>query len=183
MTDTLSREQIEFVKREGGYFRSDSDFVSLYNADELRHTLCDMALRSLDGKAVRTLFATDSWCPACGHNRDRSSVSTIAGGQGMHHCQMCDTPWLELDLSKINAATQGRSCGPESYDDSTIKARSHSPASAAPVQPQDGVVVPRETFESALHYIRHCGANQVARGAPHPQQWLVDALFAARPKE
>ena len=51
MTDTLSREQIEFVKRAGGYYRSDSDFVALYDGDELRHALCDMALRSLDAGA------------------------------------------------------------------------------------------------------------------------------------
>jgi len=45
---------------------------------------------------------------------------------------------------------------------------------------RQGVVVPEDVFTSALAYIKHCGSNQVARGLPHPQQWLVEALAAAK---
>ena len=44
------------------------------------------------------------------------------------------------------------------------------------------VLVPREIYQGALNYIQHCGANQIMRGEPHPQQWLVDGLLAAAPE-
>lgn len=45
----------------------------------------------------RILLATDPYCPACGHNRDKSSVSTIDRGLGYKECQMCAAQWLEVN--------------------------------------------------------------------------------------
>ena len=50
---------------------------------------------------------------------------------------------------------------------------------AAPVPQAGMVMVPREIFDGALNYINHCGSNQIMRGEPHPQQWIVDGLLAA----
>ena len=36
-----------------------------------------------------------------------------------------------------------------------------------------------KVLRAALPYVKHCGANQVMRGEPHPQQWLVDKMQAA----
>lgn len=41
------------------------------------------------------------------------------------------------------------------------------------------VQVPREIFEAGLNYIKHCGANAVMRGQPHPQQQIVDGFEKA----
>ena len=43
---------------------------------------------------------------------------------------------------------------------------------------EDTVRVPREHLQDALNYIKHCGANAVMRGQPHPQQQIVDWLEA-----
>lgn len=45
--------------------------------------------------------------------------------------------------------------------------------------PEVVVLVPADTFQAALNYIRHVGANAVMRGQPHPQQWIVDGLELA----
>ena len=62
-----------------------------------------------------------------------------------------------LDLSKIKAATQGsRKLGQEPIldtaggDDVSPTGAAAAPASAAPVQPQDGVVVPREPTKEMI---------------------------------
>lgn len=47
------------------------------------------------------------------------------------------------------------------------------------VQPPDTASVPVEHLISALNYIKHCGANAVMRGQPHPQQQIVDGLECA----
>lgn len=39
-----------------------------------------------------------------------------------------------------------------------------------------GMLVPRGHLQDALNYIKHCGANAVMRGQPHPQQQIVDRL-------
>lgn len=44
---------------------------------------------------------------------------------------------------------------------------------------QGMVGVPIDIFQAALNYIRHCGANQIMRGEPHPQQMIVDGLELA----
>ena len=43
----------------------------------------------------RLLSPEDSFCPSCGHNRDKSSVSTIAHDDGTKECQMCGAKWRE----------------------------------------------------------------------------------------
>src|SRR3990172_4956369 len=44
---------------------------------------------------MRRLLESDSWCPACGHNRDKSSVSSIDNDDGTRSCQMCGIDWIE----------------------------------------------------------------------------------------
>lgn len=46
---------------------------------------------------VRVLFESDTFCPKCGHNRDKSSVSSIDNEDGTETCQMCGTKWLEVE--------------------------------------------------------------------------------------
>lgn len=46
----------------------------------------------------RTLFASDPFCPACGHNRDKSSVSSINHEDGTNSCQMCGIRWSEITV-------------------------------------------------------------------------------------
>lgn len=46
--------------------------------------------------AARTLLASDPCCPQCGHNRDKSSVSSIDNEDGTKSCQMCGTMWREI---------------------------------------------------------------------------------------
>lgn len=53
------------------------------------------------------------------------------------------------------------------------------PGLAAPLDDKGSVSVPFEVLDTALNYIKHCGANAVMRGQPHPQQWIVDGLTAA----
>lgn len=47
-------------------------------------------------EALRVLRETDAFCPNCGHNRDKSSVSTIAFLDGRKECQMCGALWREF---------------------------------------------------------------------------------------
>ncbi len=44
---------------------------------------------------MRELHEADAWCPQCGHNRDRSAVSSIDQENGMHRCQQCGATWRE----------------------------------------------------------------------------------------
>ena len=44
---------------------------------------------------LRVLLDVDSYCPSCGHNRDKSSVSSIDRGDGEEQCQICGTSWQE----------------------------------------------------------------------------------------
>jgi transcription elongation factor Elf1 len=45
---------------------------------------------------LRILFEADAYCPSCGHNRDKSSVSSIDHQDGTKSCQMCGCRWIEL---------------------------------------------------------------------------------------
>ena len=54
-----------------------------------------LSLREREEK-VRRLLASDSWCPACGHNRDTSSVSSIDNEDGTRACQLCGVNWIEV---------------------------------------------------------------------------------------
>lgn len=45
--------------------------------------------------ASRVLAPTDAFCPSCGHNRDKSSVSSVDLGEGRKGCQMCGAEWVE----------------------------------------------------------------------------------------
>lgn len=44
----------------------------------------------------RTLSDNDSFCPHCGHNRDRSSVGSVDHGD-FKSCQMCGATWTETE--------------------------------------------------------------------------------------
>lgn len=43
----------------------------------------------------RVLDPSDSFCPKCGHKRDKSCVSSIDHGDGRQSCQKCGTEWTE----------------------------------------------------------------------------------------
>ena len=53
------------------------------------------AMELLREGMMRRLLESDSWCPACGHNRDKSSVSSIDNDDGTRSCQMCGIDWIE----------------------------------------------------------------------------------------
>ena len=53
----------------------------------------------------RELLSSDVYCPSCGHNRDKSSVSTIALPGGWKQCQMCGATWSEIDALLAQPAT------------------------------------------------------------------------------
>lgn len=44
----------------------------------------------------RRLHSLDSYCPACGHNRDTSAISSVNNDDGTHYCQKCSTEWEEV---------------------------------------------------------------------------------------
>jgi hypothetical protein len=46
-------------------------------------------------EGMRVLREEDSYCPECGHNRDKSSISTITLPDGRHQCQKCSATWME----------------------------------------------------------------------------------------
>ncbi len=46
-------------------------------------------------RTERVLDSDDSYCPKCGHNRDKSSVSSIDLGDGVRQCQSCGATWHE----------------------------------------------------------------------------------------
>lgn len=58
---------------------------------------CDGLVVRPEG-VLRTLLDTDPYCPSCGHNRDKSAVSSIAHHDGTRSCQMCGTRWQEQPL-------------------------------------------------------------------------------------
>lgn len=47
----------------------------------------------------RSLSDSDAFCPSCGHNRDKSSVSSIDHG-GFKSCQKCGATWTEIDTEQ-----------------------------------------------------------------------------------
>jgi hypothetical protein len=55
----------------------------------------------------RVLFEEDAYCPSCGHNRDKSSVSTIDHQDGTRSCQLCGTRWLEVPSPMNNDGRNG----------------------------------------------------------------------------
>lgn len=86
-------------------------------------------------KPVRVIIDDDSYCPKCGHNRDKSCVSTIDMGGGVKKCQQCDCTWSEIDGEApkqpvadesvreawqiIQNVTRGIGMQPESVDEAT----------------------------------------------------------------
>jgi len=50
---------------------------------------------------------------------------------------------------------------------------------AANAELEGKVAVSRGQLQDALNYIKHCGANAIMRGQPHPQQMIVDWIEAA----
>lgn len=58
--------------------------------------------------AARILFSDDAHCPGCGHNRDKSSVSTIALLDGRRECQMCGALWQEIERHDGSAQSPQR---------------------------------------------------------------------------
>lgn len=86
-----------------------ANFFSLYGVDVTGRGLDE--LNALLAKAkeegrrepvpegTRVLSTRDSYCPACGHDRDTSSVSTIDCGESISQCQMCGTKWKEAMLA------------------------------------------------------------------------------------
>lgn len=59
------------------------------------HLLARLLHDSTAGVPVlRVLDAADAFCPKCGHNRDRSSVSSIDHGSHQS-CQLCGAEWRE----------------------------------------------------------------------------------------
>lgn len=57
---------------------------------------------------VRVILSSDPFCPQCGHNRDKSSVSSVDLGEGRKGCQMCGAEWVEVSdapsLAELDAA-------------------------------------------------------------------------------
>jgi hypothetical protein len=54
---------------------------------------------------LRVLDESDSFCPKCGHNRDKSSVSSI--NHGTHQsCQVCAAEWREVAYGVLVAGQQ-----------------------------------------------------------------------------
>jgi formate dehydrogenase maturation protein FdhE len=49
-----------------------------------------------EGLRKRALLSTDCHCPSCGHNRCKSSVSSIDNDDGTHYCQRCSAEWREI---------------------------------------------------------------------------------------
>lgn len=45
---------------------------------------------------MRLLFKPDSFCPKCSHDRDGTSISSIAVGGGVYECQICGAGWREV---------------------------------------------------------------------------------------
>lgn len=72
-----------------GYSGRDDDGNALLWDD------CDCFIPIEVGPPSRVLNASDAFCPKCGHNRDKSSVSSIDEGAGVRSCQMCGTKWRE----------------------------------------------------------------------------------------
>lgn len=85
---SLSKERIEALCTDGMYAGVNGD------QDEWAE-LQALALKALQPEARRVLFDCDEFCPGCGHNRDKSSVSTIDHEDGTKQCQMCGAWWEE----------------------------------------------------------------------------------------
>jgi len=148
MTDTLNRKQVEECRR----WLTDSNMTNFDQRFNLRwNTLCDMALRSLDGEVLVTelkdmllelrlevgwhgsgeLDREGFYCEDCHqYNLD---------GKLIEHTVLCrytkiDRRYAALDLGKINAATPGYEA---TADDKAARARDSdlskgTQASAAP---------------------------------------------------
>jgi rubredoxin len=48
---------------------------------------------------TRRLLDSDAFCPSCGHNRDKSSVSSIDNEDGTKSCQVCAATWIEREIT------------------------------------------------------------------------------------
>ena len=140
--------------------------------------------RSLDGEAVKEVCAK-----VCEHEQDRTADRTTAIFSAYWEsgyasgCDDCARAIRALDLSKINAATQGTSdpvivtekldckipgmsASVEITEGGMASIRKALGESAAPVQPQDGVGEPTrkailEAFSHAIkeHSNTHCGVT------------------------
>ena len=72
---------------------ADGDIVSLRSMVEEIN-----AKSAVPEERKRVLLDSDPFCPKCGHNRDRSSVSSINNEDGTRSCQMCGTRWTEVSI-------------------------------------------------------------------------------------
>lgn len=60
-----------------------------------------MAMRAANLGSMRLLYAHDAFCPSCGHNRDKSSISTISYANEIKECQMCGCVWQEPNVAAM----------------------------------------------------------------------------------
>jgi len=101
--------------------------------------------------ALRVLLDTDPYCPSCGHNRDKSSVSSIAMDNGERQCQMCGATWAEQSSQPPVAGEPGQHSGaqPEAvawmYSEKGSKgwASTNPPSSFAPNELSENEVTAR----------------------------------------
>lgn len=62
---------------------------------------------TMPSHALRKLLDTDPFCPSCGHNRDKSAVSSIDNEDGTRSCQMCGTRWQETEFAPSTTPRSG----------------------------------------------------------------------------
>ena len=98
--------------------------------------------------AKRALLHTDAFCPRCGHNRDKSAVSSIDCEDGTKYCQMCSATWIEMgdgEEAGIPEIWQCQSCGKE-FDRKTFShSRTEADLRGNPVEVECGPISKRET--------------------------------------
>ncbi len=71
----------------------------------------------------RVLFDSDPFCPKCGHNRDRSSISSISDlSKGTHYCQLCQADWREIDTAPAEVDGQNAAQEPVIYTEKDVVA-------------------------------------------------------------
>lgn len=129
------------------------------------------------GAHERKLFASDSYCPKCGHNRNTSAVSSIDHNDGTQSCQNCNARWIERDDPSASAPEESITqaqidlrCG--EIASSLLKAayeqdHSHNPA------PAESDARDRGMTHSGCNYsaYRERSAGQAAFDAlPQPQK-------------
>lgn len=76
--------------------RKPSQTVSITNTNFPLHHIQERTMTE-PTQAQRILSEADAFCPSCGHNRDKSSVSSIDHGT-FKSCQKCGATWTEVAL-------------------------------------------------------------------------------------